>query len=130
MQRRRDKRRVHATATSWWKGMGNLEECPQEWGHGSLKGYATVVRRRINELRRGFRREQHGQAGGSGERGGRIRSELRSDAQGGALCHVHGDTKLTQVCQFCVHHFARWTSHSDLSRKFSTRRLFGAAIAS
>src|ERR1035437_1905862 len=39
----------------WWKGMGN-PECPQEWGHGSLKGYATVVRRRINELRMGFRR--------------------------------------------------------------------------
>src|ERR1039458_3796816 len=35
-------RRAHATMTSWWSGMGNLEEeCPQEWGHGSLKGYAT-----------------------------------------------------------------------------------------
>jgi hypothetical protein len=38
--------------------MGNPEECPQEWGHGSLKGYATVLRRRINGLRGGFRREE------------------------------------------------------------------------
>src|ERR1035437_7847647 len=43
--------------TPWWKGMGNPEECPQEWGHGSLKGYATVLRRRINQLRRGSRRD-------------------------------------------------------------------------
>jgi hypothetical protein len=24
---------------------GAEEECPHEWGHGSLKGYATVLRR-------------------------------------------------------------------------------------
>jgi hypothetical protein len=23
------------------------EECPQEWGHGSLKGYATQLRHRV-----------------------------------------------------------------------------------
>src|SRR5450759_3889305 len=56
MQRAQRKRRVQCHGGApWWKGMGNPEECPQEWGHGSLKGYATVVRRRINELRRGFR---------------------------------------------------------------------------
>jgi hypothetical protein len=38
-----------------WAGKP-AEACPQEWGHGSLKGYATVLRR-INELRMGFRRE-------------------------------------------------------------------------
>src|ERR1019366_5755314 len=26
------------------------EKCPHEWGHGSLKGYATVLRRRASEL--------------------------------------------------------------------------------
>src|SRR5450759_1368423 len=36
-------RRSHATTTSWWNGLGNPEECPQEWVHGSLKGYATVL---------------------------------------------------------------------------------------
>src|ERR1035437_7270682 len=40
--------------TGWETG----EECPHEWGHGSLKGYATVLRRSINELRMGFRREE------------------------------------------------------------------------
>src|ERR1019366_9311591 len=34
-------RRTHATTASWWNGLGNLEACPQECGHGSLKGYAT-----------------------------------------------------------------------------------------
>jgi|ERR1035437_9585510 hypothetical protein len=38
-------------------GWETWKACPQEWGHGSLKGYATVLRRRINELRMGFRRE-------------------------------------------------------------------------
>src|SRR5450759_4929026 len=43
MQRAQRKRRVQCHGrTPWWKGMGNPEECPQEWGHGSLKGYATV----------------------------------------------------------------------------------------
>src|SRR5450759_4845412 len=64
-QRRRDKRRVQCHGgPPWWNGMGNLEECPQEWGHGSLKGYATVLRRRINELRRSFRREERGERRG------------------------------------------------------------------
>src|ERR1035437_7795245 len=26
------------------------EECPHEWGHGSLKGYATVLRRSAKKL--------------------------------------------------------------------------------
>src|SRR5450759_1329883 len=56
-QRRRERRVQCHGRTPWWKGMGNPEECPQEWGHGSLKGYATVLRRRINELRGGFRRD-------------------------------------------------------------------------
>ena|ERR1035437_8075029 len=50
--RRREKRRVlcHGRARG---GMGweTREACPHEWGHGSLKGYATVLRRRANELR-------------------------------------------------------------------------------
>src|SRR5450759_3748087 len=44
-QRRRERRVQCHGRTPWWKGMGNPEECPQEWGHGSLKGYATVLRR-------------------------------------------------------------------------------------
>src|ERR1035437_4009463 len=59
--RRREKRRVlcHGRARG---GMGweTREACPHEWGHGSLKGYATVLRRRANELRMGFRREDFG----------------------------------------------------------------------
>src|SRR5450756_29887 len=62
-QRRRERRVQCHGRTPWWKGMGNPEECPQEWGHGSLKGYATVLRRSINELRRGFRREKETQNG-------------------------------------------------------------------
>src|ERR1035441_744047 len=37
-------------------GWETYEECPHEWGHGSLKGYATVHRRRGNELRMGCRK--------------------------------------------------------------------------
>jgi hypothetical protein len=44
------------TPEAFWRE-GAEEEYPQEWGHGSLKGYATVLPRRINGLRRGFRRE-------------------------------------------------------------------------
>src|ERR1039457_5334034 len=42
-------------------GMGweTGEECPHEWGHGSLKGYATVHRRRGNELRMGCREKSN-----------------------------------------------------------------------
>src|ERR1035437_11003729 len=38
-------------------GWETREACPHEWGHGSLKGYATALRRRANELRIGFRGE-------------------------------------------------------------------------
>src|ERR1035437_981903 len=53
------------TPEAFWRE-GAEEEYPQEWGHGSLKGYATVLPRRINGLRRGFRREDR-----SGAEGGR-----------------------------------------------------------
>src|ERR1035441_2450759 len=45
-------RRAHATTTSWWSGMGNLEEeCPQEWMHG-VEGVETEMIGRRRELKR------------------------------------------------------------------------------
>src|ERR1017187_2558514 len=48
----------------WWNGMGNLEKIPPRMGAAQgaprLKGYATVHRRRGNELRMGCRRGSGG----------------------------------------------------------------------
>jgi hypothetical protein len=89
-RRHRDQRRVQCHGgPPWWNGMGNPEECPQECGHGSLKGYATVLRRRINECgwvsgeKSTEKLEVRGRipalaALGSGERGGRSPSFARN----------------------------------------------------
>src|ERR1035437_9740985 len=83
---------------------GAEEACPHEWGrprgHPGLKGYATALRRRINELRMGFRRERIlgiGKGGGGGpavnsrpapgRRPARVRTPYR--AAKGARCPVH-----------------------------------------
>src|ERR1039457_3414483 len=47
------------TAARGGMGWETGEECPHEWGHGSLKGYATVHRRRGNELRMGCREKSN-----------------------------------------------------------------------
>jgi hypothetical protein len=73
-------------AVPGWNGMGSRqEECPQEWGgpgHPSLKGHATALRRRANELRMGFRGE-HVFWGFGGLRRG-LRERQRHSARGGA----------------------------------------------
>ena len=37
------RRKASRPAGPWWNGMGNPKTCPHEWGHGSLKGYATTL---------------------------------------------------------------------------------------
>src|ERR1035437_6362232 len=66
-----------------WDG----KTCPHEWGHGSLKGYATALRRRINELRKGSR----GMRGWLRQRWKRVKG--KKSAAGAA-----NESKLSIVC--------------------------------